>query len=104
MGDLLAFGVLNQTQGMVDGQLFVLSAHVGSIDVLVLDPDGAGIEAATIALQVRRLFLERRETGPVTDLWGELSSLGEAGAHIPLSRPLGVMLVHVEVGGAVSAL
>lgn len=104
VGDLSAFGVLNQTQGMVDGQLFVLSAHVGSLDVLVLDPDGAGIEAATIALQVRRVFLERRENGPVTDLWSELILLGEAGAHIPLSRPLGVMLVHVAVGGAVSAL
>lgn len=103
-GDLSALGVLNQTQGMVDGQLFVLSAHVGSIDVLVLDPDGAGIEAATIALQVRREFLERRKNGPMTDLWSELGSLGEAGAHIPLSRPLGVMLVHIEARGAVSAL
>jgi hypothetical protein len=104
VGDLSAFGVLNQAQGMVDGQIFVLWSHPECVDLLVLDPDGAGIEAATIALQVRRVFLKRRSHGPVTDLMGELISLGDAGSHIPLSRPLGVMLVHVQVGGAVSAL
>ncbi len=104
VGDLSAFGVLNQSQGMVDGQLFELSAHSECVDLLVLDPDGVGIEAATIALQVRRVFRERRSKGPVTDLLEELTSLGQAGAQIPLSRRLGIMLVHVEVGGAVSAL
>jgi hypothetical protein len=103
-GDLSAFGALDQAAGTVDGQIFVLSAHQGAIDALVIDPDGAGIEAAAIALQARQAFTNRRAEGPATDLLVELASLGDAGSRIPLSRPLGVILVHVESSGAVTAL
>lgn len=103
-GELSAFGALDQAEGTVDGQVFVLSSHEDAIDALVVDPDGAGIEAAAIALQARKVFLERRGDGAAKDVALEIEALGHAALQIPLSRPLGVMLVHVEASGAVSAV
>jgi hypothetical protein len=103
-GDLCAFSALDQAEGTVDGQIAVVSAHDGAIDLLVIDPDGAGIEAATLALSARQAFVDRRAGEPATDLLVEVGLLGDAGSRIPLSRPLGVILVHVDAAGAVTAL
>jgi hypothetical protein len=103
-GNLSGSGVLDQAGGTVDGQLFVLHGTSAGLDALVIDPDGEGIEAAAVALQVRQCFLQRRTVGPVVDLLSEAAALGQVDAQIPLSRPLGLLLVHVDPSGALSGL
>jgi hypothetical protein len=102
-----AAGALDQAPGIVDGQLFAfhLKPDGSSLSALLVDPDGEGVDAAATALRVQRAFLQRCEQrqGPLTDLLGEARILGEVASEIPLARPLGLMLVHVEAG-ALSAL
>jgi len=101
---LTASGALEQSSGSVDGQLYVLHSGPGGLSALLVDPDGEGIEAAALALQVRQCFLKRRADGPLTDLVAEVAALGDVATQIPLSRPLGLLLVHVFPSGAVSGV
>ena len=103
-GRLTASGALDQAAGSVDGQLYVLHSGAGGLDALVIDPDGEGIEAAALSLQVRQCFLKRRADGSPVDLVAEARALGEVASQIPLSRPLGLLLVHLDPSGALSGL
>lgn len=101
---LWACGALDQAEGKVDGQLYALHVSDGAIDALVVDPDGEGIEAAAVALMVRQAFVTRRAQGPTRDLSAEAAALGTAASSIPLTRPLGLLLVHLDASGAAQGL
>lgn len=88
-------GALRQAEGPVDGMLWDARAGDGWIDVLVVDPDGEGVPAAAAALQVQRAFRDRAGEDRA-DLLAEVAALGEAAQRIPLSRPVGLVLLRVD--------
>jgi hypothetical protein len=104
-GDLVACGAIDQSRGPVDGVLWCAADEGKSLLVLVVDPDGEGVDAAAVALHVARTFHSRRQSAAEPTLEDELQALGEAARGIPLTRPLGVLLVRVAKGtGAYRAM
>jgi hypothetical protein len=95
-------GALRQAEGPVDGMRWDARAGDTWIEVLVVDPDGEGVPAAAAALQVQRTFRARAEAGVArSDLLEEVTALGEAAQRIPLSRPVGLVLLRVELESGV---
>jgi hypothetical protein len=104
-GALSANGAVHQARGSVDGMVWSAADEGGSLLVLVVDPDGDGVDAAAVGLHVSRVFLARRREGIAVGLDEELRALGEAAAGIPLTRPLDALLVRVDArSGAYAAL
>jgi hypothetical protein len=103
-GALLAAGALNQSEEFVDGILFATHASADRVEWLVLDPDGEGIDAAAVALHVHATFMARRAQGLSVSLEEEVAALGAAALGIPLTRPLGLLLLRVDATGAVTGL
>ncbi|MFO0576720.1 MAG: hypothetical protein U1A78_22170 [Polyangia bacterium] len=102
---LTVAGALSQARGRVDGVIWDAAATPDHVTVLLVDPDGDGIDAAAIALHVVRTFRARRSTEAEqapdgtddTTAWlrAELSALGAATLDIPLTRPIGLLLVRL---------
>ncbi len=103
VGGLVASGALEQAKGPVDGMIWDACDDRGAMVVLVVDPDGDGIDAAAIGLHMARTFRARCAAGTPVDLDAEVRALGAATADIPLTRPIGVLLARVTQDGAVEA-
>jgi len=104
-GDLVASGSVDQASGPIDGMVWCAADEGGSVLVMVVDPDGEGIDAASVGLHVVRRFMERRHAGARPSLDEELAALGLAAGEIPRTRPLGALLLRVDAGtGAYEAL
>jgi len=71
--------------------------------ILLVDPDGEGVDAASVALHVRSVFRARRG-GMAPDLLAEVRAMGDASQELPLRRPVGLAVVHVSLEGAVDAI
>jgi hypothetical protein len=95
-GALLASGHVEQAKGPVDGMLWSAADEGDSLLAVVIDPDGDGIDAAAVGLHVGRAFLARRNEASKPTLDDEMRALGEAAASIPLTRPIGLLLVRVD--------
>lgn len=95
-GQLLAVGAIEQASGPVDGMLWSASDEGNSLLVLVIDPAGDGVDAAAVGLHVLRTFLGRRQKGTEPTLDDEMRALGEAASGIPLTRPIGSLLLRVD--------
>jgi hypothetical protein len=106
-GSLVVSGAIEQSSGPVDGMLWTAAVEGESLLVLVVDPDGDGVDAAAVGLHVARSFEARRaeRTGATPTLDEELRAIGAAAAAIPLARPVGALLLRVDVrSGAYEAL
>lgn len=104
-GPLVARGAVNQSSGSVDGMLWTAADESDSLLVLVIDSDGEGVDAAAVTLHVARSFEERRARKIRASLDEELGALGAAAAGIPLTRPVGALLLRVDArSGAYEAL
>jgi hypothetical protein len=104
-----------QSVSNVDGMLWELESPAaaegakvdgtGSItEIIVVDPEGEGIEAAAVALHLRATYRHRREQGIGVDLWQELAAIGEAAHRIPGRRPVGAILVRIDGGGRIDGV
>lgn len=97
-----AAGAVDQSPIAVDGSVYDLSITDGGLEILLLDPDGDGIDAAAIALHALRVHRERGAfVGTVLDT---VTAIGADVAEIPLSRPIGIVVVRVDVEGVVEGL
>lgn len=95
---------LEQAQGPVDGMVYDARAMDAKLRVLVVDPDGDGIDAAAIALHMLKTFRARRSEGVEATLDEELAALGAATEHIPLTRPISAIVLDVADDGAFEAV
>lgn len=93
-------GLIDQAKESVDGMVFDARTWDGHAEVLVADPDGDGIDAASIGLHILKVF---RAQGSL-DLLAQAERLGAATHEIPLTKPLGLLLLRVEPSGAFEAL
>ncbi len=98
-GNLLISGALEQARGCVDGLVWDVAYAAGQSYLLVIDPDGDGIDAAAIGLHVLHTFRRRRAAGLSVELAGEIAALGAATREIPLTRPIGILLLHISEEG-----
>lgn len=96
-------GAIDQAPGTVDGMAWDGVAASGA-ELLLVDPDGDGIDAAAVALQALRTHRALRAGGARESLLDEARAIGAAISEIPLSRPLGIALVRVSASGDVEAL
>lgn len=90
-------GALDQAEGLVDGVIWGSHERGGRLEILVLDPNGDGIDAAATALHVLRVYRERREAGEQVSLGEEVAAIGQAALMIPLTRPVGVLLLRISL-------
>jgi hypothetical protein len=115
-------GAIDQAEGPVDGCLWSLEAPPDFLELLVIEPDGEGIDAAATALQIGRAHRRRHEQpgaasqapavagGPPEGLRAgviaeEIAALGQAVAGIPLTRPIAIMLLRVaQSSGQIAAM
>lgn len=108
-------GALEQARGAVDGLVWDARVEAGATTLLLVDPDGDGIDAAAIALHILRVFRGRgastnkesdaaSATDPEHGLLEEFAALGAATHDIPLTRPIGVLLLRVVAGGRFAGL
>jgi hypothetical protein len=108
-------GALEQARGTVDGLVWDARVEGGAVTLLLVDPDGDGIDAAAIALHILRVFRGRAarpepggEVAPAADpergLLEEFAALGAATHDIPLTRPIGVLLLRVVADGRFAGL
>ena len=108
-------GALDQARGTVDGLIWDARVESGAMTLLLVDPDGDGIDAAAIALHILRVFRGRSaspahegEAAPAADpargLSEEFVALGAATHDIPLTRPIGVLLLRVVADGRFSGI
>lgn len=90
---------LDQARGHVDGLVWDLAADDAGLWLLAVDPDGDGIDAAAIGLHVLSTFRRRHQAGQMFDVLAEVRALGAATREIPLTRPIGVLLLRLERDG-----
>jgi hypothetical protein len=95
-GGLVACGAIEQARGRLDGVLWSAADEGTSLLAVAIDPDGDGVEAAAVSLYVVQTFLRRRGDLPKPTFEDELSALGRAANGIPLTRPLGILLLRVD--------
>jgi hypothetical protein len=95
-GALRVSAAVEQSIGPVDGMLWSAVDEGDSLLVLVIDPDGEGVDAAAVALHVGRTFEARHAQGIRTSLDEELRAVGAAASGIPLTRPVGALLLRVD--------
>ena len=95
-GTTVARGAVDQAGASLDGMIWTAADEGDSLLVLVVDPDGDGVDAAAVALYVARTFQTRRAEGARPSLDDELRALGEGASVIPLTRPLRLLLLRVD--------
>jgi hypothetical protein len=95
-GSLVVEGALNQSQGPVDGMVFDVQKTDEGAEVLIVDPDGDGIDAAAIGLHMLKIFRARRKDRVKSTLAEEIAALGIATDDIPLTRPISVLLMRID--------
>jgi hypothetical protein len=88
-------GALDQAEGPVDGMAWSFAEVGKRAIVLVVDPDGDGIDAAAVGLHMVKTFKARCESG-VASLDEEVAALGAATADIPLTRPIGIAIASID--------
>lgn len=93
-------GQVDQAKEAVDGMVFDARICDGHAEVLVADPDGDGIDAASIGLHILKCFRAQGSLG----LDVQAGLLGAATTEIPLTRPIGLLLLRVEPSGSFEAL
>lgn len=103
-GSLTAAGAVEQARGPVDGLIWDAVAGADGLALMVVDPDGDGIDAAAIALHMTRTFRSRQQSGKSGSLNDELAALGAASREIPLTRPISILLLNIDASGQFSAL
>ena len=103
-GELTAHGTVDQAKGPVDGMVWDARGKDGGVEVLIVDPDGDGIDAASVGLHMLRIFRQRRDAGTEVSLSDEVRALGAATEDIPLTRPIGVLLLRVAADGSFESL
>ena len=111
-GKLVTHGLIDQAKESVDGMVWDAIAREGRVDVLVADPDGDGIDAAAIGLHILRVFRGLRQPKPgatasspaLPGLDDEVIALGAATHDIPLTRPIGLLLLQIESSGEFEAI
>jgi hypothetical protein len=104
-GGIVACGAVDQAKGSLDGMIWAAADEGDSLLVLVVDPDGDGVDAAAVALYVARTFRARRAGAARPSLEEEIGALGEGASGIPLTHPLRALLLRVEARtGAYEAL
>ncbi len=89
-------GALDQAKGPVDGMAWSVAVCGERALVLVVDPDGDGIDAAAVGLHMMKTFRARSE-GAMASLDDEVVALGAATNDIPLTRPIGIALVAIDL-------
>ncbi len=89
-------GALDQAKGPVDGMAWsaVVAGHRAL--VLAVDPDGDGIDAAAVGLHMIKTFRARCD-GAFASLDEEVAALGAATNDIPLTRPIGLALLSIDL-------
>lgn len=97
-------GALEQARGCVDGLVWDFAHQPGVSYLLFVDPDGDGIDAAAIGLHVLGSFRRRRAAGIPVDLLPEVTALGAATREIPLTRPIGILLLQVMADGRIEGV
>lgn len=110
LGVLTVAGGLLQSEGIVDGVAWDLlapgeSGSPSEMLLLVVDPDGEGVSAVATSLHVLRTFRQRRAAGCPSDFLSELTALGQAALTIPLTRPLHLWLLRLDLqSGAIEGV
>ncbi len=110
LGALTVAGGLLQSEGIVDGVAWDLlapgeSGSPSELLLLVIDPDGEGVSAVATSLHVLRTFRQRRAAGLPADFLSELQALGQAALTIPLTRPLHLWLLRLDLpSGAIDGV
>lgn len=110
LGALTVAGGLLQSEGIVDGVAWDLlapgaSGSASELLILVVDPDGEGVSAVATSLHVLRSFRQRRSAGPLADFISEAAALGQAALTIPLTRPLHLWLLRLDLAtGAINGI
>jgi len=102
LGSLVVCGALSQSKGPVDGMIWGAVLEDDSVIVLAIDPDGDGIDAAAVGLQVAKAFRARPAT--LRSLDDEVRALAQAATDIPLTRPIGVFVLRAHKAGDWEAL
>lgn len=97
-------GAMAQSVGSVDGMLWELEPRETGVELLVIDPEGDGVEAAASALHLRAMYRQRREEKIDATPYEELAALGSAARRIPGKRATGVVLLRVDDAGAFTGL
>lgn len=98
-GALRVAGAVDQAEGAVDGMAWHGAKEDDGVCLAVIDPDGDGIDAAAVALHALRAL--RETTGAPIE---RARAVGAAAASIPLTRPLGILLVRVLGDGTIDGL
>lgn len=99
-GALIAHGVLEQARGHVDGMVWDVRAEPepeSALALLIVDPDGEGIDAAAVGLHTLRSFRAPESARPQPR--DEIAALGTVIANIPLARPIAILLLRVQKNG-----
>jgi hypothetical protein len=104
VGALRVAGAISQSVGSVDGMLWEMDPLDGGLELLILDPEGDGMEAAAVALHLRATYRQRREEKTSVSMAEELAILGAATCRIPGQRPVGVVLLRVSADGTIDGL
>jgi len=89
-------GALEQAEGPVDGMAWSVAEAGKRAIVMVVDPDGDGIDAAAVGLHMVKTFKARAEAG-IASLDEEVAALGAATADIPLTRPIGIAIASIDL-------
>jgi hypothetical protein len=95
-GEVVVCGAVDQARGPVDGMVWSAADEGGSLLLLVVDPDGDGVDAAAVGLHVTRAFQTRARGKERAALVDEMRALGAAAREIPLTRPLDALLLRVD--------
>jgi hypothetical protein len=95
-GPLRLGAAIDQAEGPVDGMVWDRHVEAGHLELLMIDPDGDGIDAASTALHVLRAYRDRRAAGVTASFGEELSALGKAALIIPLTRPIALLLLRID--------
>ncbi|HEY2366084.1 MAG TPA: hypothetical protein VGH87_06860, partial [Polyangiaceae bacterium] len=90
-------GALDQAKGPVDGMAWSYAEIGKRVVVLVVDPDGDGIDAAAVGLHMVKTFKARAESKTIASLDEEVAALGAATADIPLTRPIGIAIASIDL-------